>query len=355
MIAADENDTVTLLDSSVNTKSLQFGESDGSPAGARHLTVRGFTLADEWYAYAGTQDVTLDDITAAKFYIRCGHDITISDGTYSDEKASGVPTIGPTDGASTIGSNAAGLCPAASTAPTGIVIEDNLFYRIWTDDPAKHREALHIMGVDGLLVRRNEFRENLGSTAAISINEDGTSTMEDILIESNLFYKTYDSTSCGGCTPTGENDGINIGGGGSGAETAEVVVRFNTFYDSSNVTEQASPTGDGVVTVAGLTVNAGSGIAIDSNIFDGTTDCGLQGPNYTWRYNVKGSGSWATGCDDGNNEVHGTFGFVDAAGGDLHLSAGAFSLDEGNPTNPPATDIDRQTRTLPPDAGADQQ
>ena len=40
---------------------------------------------------------------------------------------------------------------------------------------------------------------------------------------------------------------------------------------------------------------------------------------------------------------------------DLHLASGStIAAGAGNPSNYPSTDIDGQTRTSPPDAGADQ-
>jgi len=188
-----------------------------------------------------------------------------------------------------------------------------------------------------LTIRNSRFHECLGNTAAISLNIHGGSVVQNIVIEGNSFWRTYD----GGAypQPTGEGPAINIGGGAAGEQEVEVLIRFNTWYQSGTVTPLADPTGDGIV--------------LDANLFlRSVPSCSGQLQSYTWRYNVAESGTWGASCDDGGNAV-GSTSVEDRANGDLRLRSGSFAVGKGNPAAPPLQDVFGTVRPqgAAPDAG----
>jgi hypothetical protein len=338
VIEAETIGSVNILDN-VDTpaKTIMFGigRSTGGTLGARDITIRGMNLADEVYFYPGVRRVIMEDMTMKKFYIRCANDITIRRSTITKPQDTGVPTIGAPN--VNIVSGAEDICPASTTGPSGIVLEDNYFFRIWRSDPADHLECLHVLATQGLIIRRNRFHECL--IYAISFNELGSTDMSGILVENNSFWKTYGE----GTYPQPTNPGrtsINLGQGG---ETIEATIRFNTFEDSGGLEADATP--------------VGSGINIHSNIFENAPSCLLQSALYDWRYNVAENGIWQSGCDDAGSTV-GAVSYVDRSNGDLHLNSGAFALGKGNPTSPPTYDYDNESRPQPggsnPDAGMDE-
>jgi hypothetical protein len=73
------------------------------------------------------------------------------------------------------------------------------------------------------------------------------------------------------------------------------------------------------------------------------------GPNapLTWRYNVLSGGTCHT------TDKNAVYGFINQLT-DLHLLAGATANGAGDPSSYPTTDIDGNTRSSTPDAGADE-
>jgi len=336
VIEAADGEVVTLSDDTVDNKTLQLGRE--SALGPRDILFRDLILADEFYMYPGTRRITIEGFTAHKFFIRCGHDVTLRGNTWTDPKATGVPTI---SSAWTIGipPGASDVCADSSVPSSRIMIENDYFFRIWrpNGDSSSHRECLHVMGADGLTIRNSRFHECLGNTAAISLNIHGGSVVQNIVIEGNSFWRTYD----GGAypQPTGEGPAINIGGGAAGEQEVEVLIRFNTWYQSGTVTPLADPTGDGIV--------------LDANLFlRSVPSCSGQLQSYTWRYNVAESGTWGASCDDGGNAV-GSTSVEDRANGDLRLRSGSFAVGKGNPAAPPLQDVFGTVRPqgAAPDAG----
>jgi chitodextrinase len=313
-----------------------------------HITVEDMRILDRPYLYPGTSDVTLRGIVASKFYLRCAHDITIVDSEFTDRNATGVPTISAA-GTVTIPSAGRERCPSTSTPSSNVVIDNVYFHEIWRPegDSSSHRECLHVMGVDGLLIRSSRFHECLGNTAAISFNIHNSSYVADVLVENNFFWKTYDDTTGSGSSRRGTGSGTHIHLSDDPSSGCEITIRFNTMALG----------GLGVTTFC---PERGAGVVIDSNVFEKTIPCSGSGspPNqaetYTWRHNVAHEGSWGSPCNSNGTNRVASVSYLGLSTGDLRLAAGAFPVDKGNPTAPPATDIMGTARPLgaAPDAGA---
>ncbi|MGH3004329.1 MAG: fibronectin type III domain-containing protein [Gaiellaceae bacterium] len=313
-----------------------------------HITVEDMRILDRPYLYPGTQDVTLRGIVASKFFLRCAHDVTIVDSEFTDRNATGVPTVSAA-GSVTIPSSGRDLCPSSSTPSSNVVIDDVYFHEIWRPegDSSSHRECLHVMGVDGLVISNSHFHECLGNTAAISFNIHHGSYVAGALVENNFFWKTYDDTTGSGASRRGTGSGTHIHLSDDPSNGCEITIRFNTM------------------TLGGLGVTTfcperGGGVIVDSNIFEKAIPCSGSGspPNqaetYTWRHNVAEEGSWGSPCNSNGTNRVAHVSYTSLSSGDLRLASGAFPVDKGNPTSPPATDNMGTARPLgaAPDAGA---
>lgn len=203
------------------------------------------------------------------------------------------------------------------------------------------------MGVNGLVIKNSRFYECLGNTAAISFNIHDGSYIADAVVENNLFWRTYTSTSGSGTSRVGTGSGTHIHLSDDPESGCEITIRFNTMTLG----------GQGVTTFC---PERRDGIVIESNIMDKAVPCSSTGspPNqsqtYTWRHNVAQDGGWGSACNLDGTNVTGAVTYVDRTGGDLRLTNGAYAVDRGNPDSPPATDRFGNQRPLgpAPDAGA---
>jgi hypothetical protein len=305
----------------------------------------------------GSRDITVREIKAAGFLVRCGFELTFEGNEFTDRVASGVPTVSSPWGGTAIPPGETSSCPSEATPSADIIVRDNYFHEIWKpvtcSDGDCHREALHVQGVDGLLVEGNRWEENLGNTATISFNIHGDSTIRDVELVNNSFGMTYAGITENGCTGDNDNDPDEAdcpGRAGSSEKATihfssdtsgngcEALIRFNTFVDGGSHVTGECPEG-------------GLGVRVDSNLFDDTPGCSVEAPSYSWTYNRTEGAAFNASCDDGNNASGQTFTFTDRAAWDLHLSSGNNA---GNPTSPPATDYDGDARSGTPDAGMDE-
>ena len=71
-------------------------------------------------------------------------------------------------------------------------------------------------------------------------------------------------------------------------------------------------------------------------------------------HNLRDRGVGGPMTVEGNVEGAPASAFVDAAGGDLHLAAGAAAIDAGAPAHGVDEDMDREVRDATPDVGADE-
>jgi len=313
-----------------------------------HITIEDLRILDRPYLYPGANDVTLRRIVAAKFFLRCAHYVSIVDSEFTDRDATGVPTISAA-GSVSIPSSSQGLCPSTSTPSKNVLLDNVYFHEIWRPegDTSSHRECLHVMGVDGLVIRNSRFHECLGNTAAVSFNIHNGSYIADALVENNFFWKTYDDTTGSGSSRRGTGSGTQIHLSDDPSNGCEITIRYNTM----------SLGGLGVTTFC---PERGAGIVVDSNIFEKAIPCSGSGspPNqsetYTWRNNVAQEGSWASPCNSNGTNKIGSVAYASLAGGDLRLAAGAFPIDKGNPATPPPKDHFGTARPMGagPDAGA---
>lgn len=313
-----------------------------------HITIEDMRIVDRPYVYPSAYDITLRRIVAAKFFIRCGHAIKIERSEFTDRDATGVPTISAA-GSVSIPAAGAALCPSTSTPSSDVMLDNNYFHEIWRPegDTSSHRECLHVMGVNGLVIKNSRFYECLGNTAAISFNIHDGSYIADAVVENNLFWRTYTSTSGSGTSRVGTGSGTHIHLSDDPESGCEITIRFNTMTLG----------GQGVTTFC---PERRDGIVIESNIMDKAVPCSSTGspPNqsqtYTWRHNVAQDGGWGSACNLDGTNVTGAVTYVDRTGGDLRLTNGAYAVDRGNPDSPPATDRFGNQRPLgpAPDAGA---
>jgi hypothetical protein len=343
--AAAPNETVLLQANSVtDANSLALGVGAGTSRPPRDLIFDGIDYEEGFYVFPGARRIEVANFEAQNFTMRCGVEITVSDGLVTNPLLeSGVPRIAAVSTSDEIATGETDACDDGDASESkDIVIDGVRFYQIWPQTSDDHLECLHVMGVTGLIVRNSIFEECHGNTAALSFNEDSTTDMQDILVENNLFWKTTNVYTGPGELGTGVGPSI-----ATAAETQELTIRFNTMVESGHFTRQATPAGDGII--------------IDSNVWDSeamhTGRCIGVSQSWVWRYNIAGTESWAAACnDDGGTNQVASVAFANEATGDFRLAGGSVAVDEGNPSGPPATDFEGTSRPLggAPDAGMDE-
>jgi hypothetical protein len=204
-----------------------------------------------------------------------------------------------------------------NTHISNILVDGVRFHDISRSSDAVHTECLQIGGGVGITVRRSVFERC--AVLDLSFTEyNGSGPPTDVLVENNVFAP---STS-------GGYNSLHLNSNASDFRNMEI--RYNS------ATQPFALWGLPKVTNVRVVANVApyeawacaSGIVYVRNIWDGAR-CGTTDRNAP-------------------------SGFVDAAGLDLRLVAGAAAIDAGDPTDFPATDIDGRARPLggAPDAGA---
>lgn len=213
--------------------SVQIGMSatnDDLEVYGSYVTFKDLSIFDNWYARPGTRGLVFDNVRAQKFYCRSVEDLKILGGSYISPQATGVPTISAMD--------------SSSPPSRDVLMEDVLIERIWRPegDTTSHREGLHVMGVDGLTMRRCTIREVLGNTAALSFNIHHSSVVRRVLLEDCLIEGTYG----GGAypQPTGSGPSVNISDRAPGYE---ITFRRLRSRDGSPVVPQGHPEYPGAI------------------------------------------------------------------------------------------------------------
>jgi len=190
---------------------------------------------------------------------------------------------------------------------------------------AEHTECLQIEPADDLTLRGNKFHDC--DTIIVNIANDfghwansaaGYAAPNNVVVENNFFGTALDAT--GGPTYFA----LNI------RECTNCMVRYNSWTQAPRLFGGSSET------------NLNS--IIEANVGPVGGSCGAQ----SYNHNVFSDGT----C--GSTDRQAPSGFLNTSIWDLHLITGAAALGAGNPSDFPATDIDGQKRTSPPDAGADQ-
>ena len=174
---------------------------------ASNIVVERLRITDNWYAKPSSAGLTFTDVDAAKFYVASASNIRVLGGR-----------IGPSvDAVAQIMAQEGSDVPSQSILIDGVTFED--FTR---SHPAKHMECLHVMAVDGLVIRNSTFRRC--TIYDISLKERGaTEAMRNITIEGNLLEPPIDGTTA-----------INLST--SGAPCANVLIRENTIKAGISVT-----------------------------------------------------------------------------------------------------------------------
>lgn len=240
--------------------SVQIGTdptSDDLEVYGDFITFEDMAIFDNWYARDGTRGLVFRNIRAQKFYARSVDGLEILGGSYISPEATGVPTVSATG---------SGFPPSRN-----VLMEDVLFERIWRPqgDTTSHREGLHVMGVEGLTMRRCIFREILGNTAALSFNIHHSSVIRGVLLEDCLIEGTYG----GGAypQPTGTGPSVNISDRAPGYE---LTFRRLRSRDGSPVVPQGHPEYAGA-------------IRFEECVFAAHPNMGLAASEYVWDYTIE--------------------------------------------------------------------
>lgn len=195
-------------------------------------------------------------------------------------------------------------------------------------NPAAHDDCIQIAAANGLTIKNSRL-VNCG-TEGILLSA-GSSPVNNVTIENNFF----------GSAPLAFYI-LKIPAAG---QATNVIVRNNSFVGNANW-------------------NANTTLDVFGNIFAGTpsSDCAAMVSNArTFSNNVTKFA--CTGAQSNTVDANATTSFVNAnespaTGFDLHLTGAAAALNAGKPgvagTDFPTTDFDGQTRTSPPEAGADE-
>jgi chitodextrinase len=281
---------------------------DGSAgAGGTMSFTRGFKV-DSMSSSSLTNDVTLShlDATGEQSQVYSSNAVTISNVSMGGFCQAGAP-----------GADALNIGESSGGVPTNLVIEDSDIGDICYFPP-EHPDCVAIFGVDGLVFRRN--RVFWCGTQGFYTKSDFGGRINNLLVENNWF---------GDLTRPGQSDAyysVQINDG------TNLVFRYNSI--ATGVDGSMNIDAPGPVSVYG---NAGQ-------------LWGCPG-GASYAYNV-----WSNAkCS--STDIQADPKFVNPTGGadfDLRLQAGSPAVGRGDPGRYPATDIEGQARTSPPDAGADQ-
>jgi hypothetical protein len=258
-----------------------------------------------WYVHPGAHDVVFRSIrTTNSFYIVSASKVSVIGGS-----------VGPGhDKAPQIKA-----CNGCTTPPTDILVSGVRFHD-WTKRTAgAHVDCLHVMAVDGLVVRGSRFR-NCEHFDILFTRYGSAGTPTNVRIENNFLS----------CCRSGYYS-LSLGGGHD--ET------YRNFLIRNNSTDQAMSVCDDC-TLAG-------NILFLSNVAPGIAGC--DGRGVRGDYNVL-----AHGPRCGPHSKIAPSGFVDPVRMDFRLEKGAAAIDAGDPDSYPRRDIfsRRRPRGKAPDAGA---
>jgi hypothetical protein len=309
-----ESGTVTV--SHVGIGSFQSG------ATASHIIIKGVQFTDMGFM-KGT-DLHVTNSKGIFVFVACVQYFSIEDSELTGDSGA----LGDQGDAIDM---YAGECSTSTTGPPtnqGLIARNRIHDMVTTNLPGDHPDAIggcaggcgSAGGIKNVTLSGNKFWNNAGHNLGM---EDGDSFD---LIENNFFGLAN------GVADNGV-DGYNGFG---------TIVRNNTIG----------------IPPYPLSGSGGSGQYWTGNIIiDSLSNYGGCPPATSKaEYNVWLTGGNAT-CGGGPNTIVSSFSgyFVNPSRtvGDYHLTANAtLAIGHGNPSNYPPTDIDGQTRTSPPDAGA---
>ncbi len=209
---------------------------------------------------------------------------------------------------------------SGATASTGLVFDGVVFHDALATNDVVHMECIWAAGVRDFVVRNSIFR-NCTYFDIFFTTFQGPDP-RDVLLENNVFEETklWD-----------------------GKEGYYSVMAANWLSRVDNFTFRNNDFGSAVIFQPPVVSN----VRMQNNL--GEQEPWSCHPGVTYSHNV-----WRTGkCGSTDEVASGLEGqFIDLAGHDWHLKAGAVAIDKADPATSPLTDRDGLTRNGPPDAGA---
>lgn len=264
-----------------------------------------------WTILAGGSHVTLRDVVStAAVFVTSAQNVRILGGSVSSV---GQPVVNGSQIKAAEGS---------STAPRNILFDGVSFHdMLRAPGSSDHVDCLHVMAVDGLIVRRSRFWNCEAFDVLFTVFGDA-GPPHHVLLENNFFQ----------CCHSGYY-AVQLGGG-HGERWSDFELRNNTADSSLNVNEASEVTGS-IRIVGNLATGFGgscrSGVTVDWNV-------------------------WTSGRRCGPHDRIGRAGFQRGGSGDFHLIGCPPAVGRADPDDAPAVDIDGQPRPngRRSDAGADE-
>ncbi len=308
-------ETVTLAGLSITASYVEIDDITLSSTGG--LTIGDMSQSDTTY----TNHVTIRNMSGQTMFI-VGQNITMYGGSWGgfnacNSSAEDIADVYP-------------ACPNGTCQMSSKYITfDGVTFHDVSDNGnqcsgAKHVDCLQFLGGEYVTVRNSRFY-NCATTNMI-LRPYQNALASNVTIENNFLQDTIDN---GGIS-------LNIGSGG------DTISGTNTIRYNSGGSMSWAPS-SGTVSVVG---NAFATGACQSNV--------------SYSYNVW-TPSWSASCGSNAKKANPTFvgpiptPALNAVAPNYHLaSTDTVARGAGSSTSYPATDIDGQTRTSPPDAGADQ-
>ena len=282
----------------------------------RQIELRDMTLQG-WRSFHAADHITLRRIVSGAFYLWGSSNISVLGGEVRSTTPTTTfwPMVTEQEG--------------SGTGPPTNILFDGVFVHDWIDvDPNQSNHVDCIQFGAGVNVTIRDSRFWHCGTADLFIRSwgtmnGGTHLLRGFLIENNFFGATtnaYYSIQFGNDLGTGK---------------ADLMLRYNSFLQGVHFD---TPT---------------SQVSVISNIFSeqASWDCGASVYGHNIDETLLGSGA-PCGKTDRVTPVK----YVNRDALDLHLLPGSPGIDQGDPHNYPATDIDGQRRPFGrrPDVGADE-
>jgi hypothetical protein len=264
-----------------------------------------------WTILARGVHVTLRNVeSTAAVFVTSARDVKILGGSVS---STGQPAVNGSQIKAAEGS---------STPPRNVLFDGVSFHDfLRAPGSSDHVDCLHVLAVDGLIVRRSRFWNCEAFDILFTVYGDA-GPPRNVLLENDFFE----------CCHSGYYS-VQLGGG-HGERWSDFELRNNTADTSLNVSVESELTGP---------------IRLIGNLAPGFGGACRDGVTVDW--NV-----WTHGPRCGKHDRVARAGFEDTGDGDLHLVGCPPAVGRADPTDAPSVDIDGQHRPLGrhADAGADE-
>ena len=285
-------------------------ELDELVVDAPNVQVTGVRTAG-WTILGGGSHVTLRNVeSTAAVFVTSARNVRILGGSVSSV---GQPVVNGSQIKAAEGS---------STPPRNVLFDGVSFHdMLRAPGSSDHVDCLHVMAVDGLIVRRSRFWNCEAFDILFTVFGDA-GPPHNVLLENNFFQ----------CCHSGYY-AVQLGGG-HGERWSDFELRNNTADSSLNVNVASTVTGP-IRIVGNLATGFGgscrSGVTVDWNV-------------------------WTSGRRCGPHDRIARPGFQRGGSADFHLIGCPPAVGRADPADAPAVDIDRQPRPdgRASDAGADE-